>query len=66
MPSPKLTKSFTMSGRLDSEHRHQNETRHDTQSGRGEVTEGETGNGQKADGDESLPRNVVREEARHD
>ena len=63
--SPKLMKGFTMSDRLDAESRHQNQTHHHTQYGRSEAAEGETGNCQQTDSDESLPSNVVREQAGH-
>ncbi len=38
--------------RLNAEGRHNDQTHHNTQHGRGEAAQGDTGNAQQADGDE--------------
>ena len=54
-----------MSERLDAEHRYENHARHDTECGGVEVPWGGAGDAEQTDGDEPLPRGVVRKEASH-
>ena len=54
-----------MSDRLDTEHRYENDAGHHTQCGGTEVASGGAGDAQYTNGDEPLPRRVVREEVSH-